>query len=58
MDITALSIDLNQVNLQNQIGFALLKNAKEMAEVETEAIQEMISSVSIPGVGEQIDLTV
>lgn len=57
MDITSLSSALNQVSLQNNIGFALLENVQELAEVETEALQEMISSIAIPGVGEHIDIS-
>ena len=57
MDVTALSPAINQVNLQTQIGFALLENVKEFAEVQTEALQEMISSVAIPGLGENIDIS-
>ena len=57
MDITALSTTLSQANLQTAIGFELLANATEMAEVQTEAIQELISSVPTPGVGENIDIS-
>ena len=57
MDVTALSPAINQVNLQTQIGFALLENVKEFAEVQTEPLQEMISSVAIPGLGENIDIS-
>lgn len=57
MDVTALSPALNQVNLQTQIGFELLANVKELAEVQTEALQEMIASVAIPGLGEHIDVS-
>lgn len=57
MDISLLSTTLNQVNLQQSIGFALLENVQELAEVETEALQEMISSVAVPGIGEHIDIS-
>lgn len=57
MDITSLSPALSQADLQSQIGFALLENVMELAEVETEALQEMITSVSVPGVGEHIDIS-
>lgn len=57
MDVTALSPAINQVNLQTQIGFELLANVKELAEVQTEALQEMIASVAVPGLGEHIDVS-
>lgn len=57
MDITALSTTLSQANLQTAVGFELLANATELAEVQTEALQELISSVSMPGIGENIDIS-
>lgn len=56
MDITALSPALSQANLQTQIGYKLLANVKELAEVQSEAIQEIMNA--IPGVGENIDISV
>lgn len=58
MDITALSTSLSQANLQTAIGFELLANAQELAEVQTEAIQELISAIPTPGVGENIDISI
>ena len=57
MDITELSMSLSQTNLQNAIGYELLANAKEMAEIQTDAIQEIIASIPTPGVGEHIDIS-
>ena len=57
IDITKLSPEISQANLQMQIGFALMDNAKEMMEVEGDVVNDLISSIPTPGVGENIDIS-
>lgn len=57
MDITALSPAFNQANLQMNIGYKLLENTQELAEIQTEALKELIASIPT-GVGENIDISV
>ena len=57
MDIAELSMNLSQANLQTAIGFELLANAQEVAEIQADVIQELVSSVEIPGLGENIDIS-
>lgn len=57
MDIGALSTAMSQVNIQTQVGCALMENVKEMVEVQGQALSEMIASVPSPaGVGGNIDI--
>ena len=57
MDITELSTTLSQVNLQEQIGFAVLENVQDLAKVETDALLNMMESIPTPGLGEHIDIS-
>lgn len=57
MDIAAMAMNMSQANLQTEISVALMKNVKDMAEVQGQAISEMIESVPSPaGVGQNIDI--
>ncbi|MCI8372384.1 MAG: putative motility protein [Lachnospiraceae bacterium] len=56
MDITSLSPALSQADLQMSIGYELLANVKELAEVQADAITELMAA--IPGLGENIDISV
>ena len=57
MDMTELSTTLSQVNLQEQIGFAVLENVQDLAKVETDALLNMMESIPTPGLGEHIDIS-
>lgn len=58
MDINALSRSMEQIpDLQTAIGAALMENAMDLAEVQGEAIQELIATLPIPGIGENIDIS-
>ena len=57
MDITALSTTLSQANLQEQISFAVLENVQELAQVQGDAIKNMMESIPEPGLGEHIDIS-
>jgi len=57
MDIAELSMSLSQANLQTAIGFELLANAQEVAEIQADVIEELVSSVEIAGLGENIDIS-
>ncbi len=58
MDIAAMAMGMKQMELQTQVSVSVLKNVKEMAEVQGEAISEMIESVPHPeGIGQHIDIS-
>ena len=55
MDINDVAMSMSQMQLQTQIGCALMENVKELAEVQGEALSEMIQSVPAPspaGIGQ------
>ena len=60
MDINDVAMSMSQMQLQTQIGCALMENVKELAEVQGEALSEMIQSVLAPspaGIGQNIDIS-
>lgn len=58
MDINALSRSMEQIpDLQTSIGAALMENAMDLAEVQGQAIQELIATLPTPGIGENIDIS-
>lgn len=60
MDINDVAMNMSQLQLQTQIGCALMENVKELAEVQGEALSEMIESVPAPlpaGIGQNIDIS-
>lgn len=58
MDLTAVAMNMSQIDLQNKIGCALMENAKELIAQQGEALTEMIDSIPAPaGVGEHIDIS-
>ncbi len=60
MDINDVAMSMSQMQLQTQIDCALMENVKELAEVQGEALSEMIQSVPAPspaGIGQNIDIS-
>jgi len=58
MDLTAVAMNMSQIDLQTKVGCALMENAKELVEQQGEAITEMIESMPAPaGMGEHIDVS-
>lgn len=58
MDISALSTGISAVNLQNDIGVALLSKSLDTVEVLGEGMVEMLESSVNPNVGQNIDILV
>lgn len=58
MDLTAIAMDLSQIDLQNKIGCALMENAQDLVQQQGDALTEMIESIPSPaGVGKHIDIS-
>ncbi len=58
MDISALSTPMSMAELQNNIGFALMGKALDLAEVTGEGIQKILEASVAPELGQNIDITV
>lgn len=58
MDIAAMSIEMHQINLQNQVGASVLKLAMKSIENESSQMSSAIGNLSAePGKGSYIDAT-
>ena len=57
MDVAALSMSMSMVNLQTQIGIALMDKAMETAEITTDGIQQMMEASVTPHLGQMIDIS-
>ncbi|AKP48492.1 YjfB family protein [Bacillus smithii] len=62
MDISALSVGLHQIQLQQSVGIALTKKAMDAAQVQSQAMINMIQQSAVPAPhptsGHKIDVSV
>lgn len=59
MDIAALSINLNQSLLQNQVQISLMKMTMENSSIINNDMTEMLDNIAIdPSVGNNLDIKV
>lgn len=58
MDIAALSIAMNQIDLSNDIGVAMLSKSLDMMEVHGEGMTKMMEASVYPNLGQNIDYSV
>ncbi len=59
MDIAALSINLNQSLLQNQVQISLMKMTMENSSIINNNMTEMLDNIAIdPSVGNNLDIKV
>jgi hypothetical protein len=62
MDIAALSVGLHQIQLQQSIGLALTKKAMDTAQVQSQAMINMIQQSAVPAPhptsGHKVDLSI
>lgn len=58
MDIAALSIAMNQIDLSNDIGVAMLSKSLDMMEVQGEGMTKMMEASVYPNLGQNIDYSV
>lgn len=56
MDIAALSIGLSQSNLQQAVGFSVLKMSKDQAAGDGQALAKMLEQSVQPNLGGNIDI--
>lgn len=57
MDIAAMSMEMSQINLQNQVGASVLKLAMKSVENDSAQMSNAIRSLE-PGKGSYLDATV
>lgn len=58
MDIPALSIQMNQMNLGQAVGIRVLSMAKEQAEQQGQQLAQMLQQSVQPHLGGNIDLKI
>ncbi len=58
MDIAALSIAMNQIDLSNDVGVAMLSKSLDMMEVQGEGMTKMMEASVYPNLGQNIDYSV
>lgn len=58
MDIAALSMSLASVNLQNQIGTAVMKLTMDTVEQVSDGMKQMMEQSVTPYIGGNIDISV
>lgn len=58
MDIAALSTSMAMNNLNMNVNIAVMSKILDTAEATGEALTQMMESAVIPGLGENIDITV
>lgn len=62
MDISALSVGLHQIQLQQSVGIALTRKAMDAAQVQSQAMINMIQQSAVPAPhptsGHKIDVSV
>lgn len=59
MDIAALSINLNQSLLQNQVQISLMKMTMENSSIINNNMTEMLDNIAIdPSIGNNLDIKV
>lgn len=58
MDIPALSTAMSMERLSTSVSFALMSKVMDTAEINSEAMIEMLDAAVVPGLGENIDIMV
>lgn len=58
MDVSALALSVSAGRTNSSISIALMSKVLDTAEATGEALNEMIESAVIPGLGENIDIRV
>lgn len=58
MDISGLSVSMSTSSINTGLEVAMLSKALDSAEITGEALNEMIEAVTIPGLGENLDIRV
>lgn len=58
MDVSALALSISAGRTNSNISIALMSKVLDTAEAAGEALNEMIESAVIPGLGENIDIRV
>lgn len=58
MDIAALSTQLSQANLKQDVGISLMKMVKEQTSVQTQGLTKLIENSVQPHLGGNVDLKI
>lgn len=58
MDIAALSTALSAIDLQSDIGMAVLNKALEQNDITCEGITKIMESSVLPDLGQNIDISI
>ncbi len=58
MDIPALSVSLNSIQTNNDIGVAVLAKSLDMMDVQGDSLKKMMELSVNPNVGQNIDFSV
>lgn len=58
MDIAALSIAMNEINTNNDVGVALLSKSLDQMEIQGESMQKMMEASVYPHLGQNIDYSI
>lgn len=57
MDIGSLSMDLNQMDVQQQVNISLMKMAMDSMEMQSGGLTEIIEQSVDPNLGQNIDIS-
>lgn len=58
MDIAALSVDMHMLELQNQVGTAILSKSLDTMETTGDSMIKMMEASVMPNLGQNIDVSV
>lgn len=58
MDISALSISMNQINTSNDVGVAMLAKSLDVMETQGDSMTKMMEASVYPNLGQNIDYSV
>jgi hypothetical protein len=56
MDVAAVSVLMKQEQVMQQVGIAVMKKAMSSAEMDTEALIQMLEQSVQPNLGQNIDI--
>lgn len=58
MDIAALSTQLSQANLKQDVGISLMKMVKDQTSVQTQALTKLMETSTQPHLGGNVDIKI
>lgn len=58
MDIAALSTQLSQANLKQDVSISLMKMVKDQTSVQTEALTKLMETSAQPHLGGNVDIKI